>query len=301
MPARTTPLKRTGSPHMAAAKSPIKDIKKRLAAVIDLLEANLGKPIWDGRKDALEVLVLTILSQNTTDGNALRAYQNLSRKLPRAKHAGRDATQIPRGDDGNIDKVKLRLSNCANAIEPPDWAKVAELSQQELADMIRTAGLPDSKAGSILAVLRWIRDVGTGVGTRGSVSAEDQPEYRLEPLIEKLGLDAAIEAMTHIKGIGIKTATVTLIEAMGADLCPVDTHVHRIINRLGIVDTKDARDKTFALLRAMIPEGRAYALHHNLLTFGRTICLARGPKCAECPLRKLCPSAKSFLAVSKLD
>jgi len=107
--------------------------------------------------------------------------------------------------------------------------------------------------------------------------------------------------MTHIKGIGIKTATVTLIEAMGADLCPVDTHVHRIINRLGIVDTKDSRDKTFALLREMTPPARAYALHHNLLTFGRTVCLARGPKCPTCPLLKLCPSGKAFMAGAKID
>lgn len=282
MPARTTPLKRTGTPRKSAAQSPVADPRKRLVRVIDLLEANLGTPVWDGPKDALEVLVLTILSQNTTDTNALRSYQNLSRKLPPSTPTGRDASRIPRTEDGAPDKVKLRLSNCANAVEPPDWAAVAALSQRQLADLIRTAGLPDAKAASILAALKWLGDE-TGA-------------YRLEPLIDKLGVDAAIEAMTHIKGIGVKTASVTLIEAMGADLCPVDTHVHRIINRLGIVDTGDARDKTFAQLREMIPAGRAYGLHHNLLTFGRTVCLARGPRCPTCPLRKLCPSAKALIA-----
>ncbi len=246
---------------------------------MDLLEANLGTPLWDGPKDALEVLVLTILSQNTNDANALRGYQNLARKLPRAAPAGRDASQIPRAADGAVDKVRLRLSNCAGAVEPPDWTAVAALSQRRLADHIRTAGLPDAKAATILAVLKWLADTTGG--------------YRLEPIIEKLGVDEAVAAMTRVKGLGVKTATVTLIEALGADLCPVDTHVHRIINRLGVVDTGDARDKTFALLRTMIPPGRAYALHHNLLTFGRTVCLARGPKCPICPLRKLCPSAQA--------
>ncbi|MCA8936308.1 MAG: endonuclease III, partial [Planctomycetes bacterium] len=117
-------------------------------------------------------------------------------------------------------------------------------------------------------------------------------EYSLDVAIEKLGVDASMEALTGLKGIGVKTIGVTLIEALGVDLCPVDTHVHRIINRWGIVDTKSNRDKTFALLKPLIPEGRAYSLHHNLLTFGRTVCTAKSPKCGECFLRKLCPSAE---------
>ena len=81
-----------------------------------------------------------------------------------------------------------------------------------------------------------------------------------------------------------------MIESCRAGLCPLDTHVHRILNNLGIVDTKAARDKTFDLLRTMLPAGRGYALHHNLLTLGRTLCTAKSPKCGECFLRKLCPS-----------
>src|SRR5690606_7785149 len=143
---------------------------------------------------------------------------------------------------------------------------------------IRAAGLPESKSAAILGLLRWLHET---VG-----------EYSLDAAIERLGLEASMEALTGLKGIGVKTVSVTLIEALGADLCPVDTHVHRIINRLGIVDTGGNRDKTFALLKEMIPPGRAYSLHHNLLTFGRTICLARSPKCGECVLRRLCPSAE---------
>jgi endonuclease-3 len=277
MPARLNKLQRTGVPHREEAARPINDPRKRLLRVIDLLDANLGVAIWDGRKDALEVLVLTILSQNTTDTNALRGYQNLAAHLP-GKHTGKDASTLPRDAAGNVDKVKLRLSNAANAVEPPDWARVADLPQKQLAEYIRAAGLPESKSGAILALLRWVHD------TAG--------EYSLDRVIEKLGVDASMEALSQLKGIGVKTVSVTLIEALGADLCPVDTHVHRIINRLGIVDTKANRDKTFALLKTMVPAGRAYSLHHNLLTFGRTICTAKNPKCGECFLRRLCPSAE---------
>ncbi len=271
MPARNTPVKRSGSPHRLEASGPVKDARKRLLRVLDLLEANLGTPIWDGPKDALEVLVLTILSQNTNDNNALKAYQNLSRKFPAGQTR---ADTLPRDAQGNVDRVKLRLSNAATAVAPPEWERVAELSEKELAEVIRVAGLPGSKSASILAVLQWLRAF----------------DFSLERVIESLGLNDAMAAMTRIKGVGVKTASVTMIEACGADLCPVDTHVHRILNKLGIVDTKAARDKTFDLLRTMLPAGRGYALHHNLLTLGRTLCTAKSPKCGECFLRKLCPS-----------
>lgn len=275
MPARLTKLTRQGVKRRKEARGPIKDAGKRLLRVIALLETNLGRPVWDGPKDALEVLVLTILSQNTTDPNALRAYQNLARKLP-APPTGKNANALPRDSAGNVDKIKLRLSDAARAIEAPDWARVAALPQPELADMIRAAGLPESKSGSILAALHWLH------AQTGS--------YRLETAIEKLGLDAAMEALTSLKGIGVKTISVTLIEALGADLCPVDTHVHRILNRLGVVDTGANRDKTFDLLKPMLPPGSAFALHHNLLTFGRSVCTAKAPQCGACVLRRLCPS-----------
>ena len=243
---------------------------------MDLLDANLGVAVWDGRKNSLEVLVLTILSQNTTDPNALRGYQNLTAAMP-GKLTGKDASKLPRDAAGNVDKVMLRLSNAAVAVEPPDWARVAKLTQKQLGNHIRAAGLPDAKAGAILALLGWLK--------------ENVGEYSLNAAIKQLGVDASMEALAGLKGIGVKTIGVTLIEALGVDLCPVDTHVHRIINRWGVVSTGSNRDKTFTVLKPMIPEGRAYALHHNLLTFGRTVCTAKRPDCSGCYLRKLCPSA----------
>jgi endonuclease III len=278
MPARLSTLIRSGEARRVEAARPIKDPRKRLLRVIELLEFNLGVAVWDGRKDSLEVLVLTILSQNTTDPNALRAYQNLAAALPAQATTGKSAHALPRDKAGNIDKVKLRLSNAANAVEPPDWAAVAALEQRRLADLIRSAGLPEAKSGAILALLGWLK---------ATVGA-----YTLDAAIERLGLDAAMNELARLKGIGVKTISVTLIEARGADLCPVDTHVHRIINRLGIVETKADRDKTFRQLKGMIPPDRAYSLHHNLLTFGRTVCTARSPRCGECVLRRLCPSAE---------
>lgn len=279
MPARLNKLKRAAPRGHAQAARAIKDPRRRLMRVIELLEGNLGIALWDGRKDTLEVMVLTILSQNTTDPNALRGYQNLAARLPAARASGKRDEALPRDAEGNIDKVKIRLSAAANAVEPPDWSAVAALEQAELAELIRAAGLPASKSASILALLRWLK--------------EEIGRYSLDAAIEKLGVDAAMDELAKLKGIGVKTISVTLIEALGADLCPVDTHVHRVMNRLGIVSTSADRDRTFRLLKAMIPPGRAYSLHHNLLTFGRTLCTAKSPKCGECFLRRLCPSAQA--------
>jgi len=143
--------------------------------------------------------------------------------------------------------------------------------------------LPESKSASILAALAWL-DATVGA-------------YDLDAALQRLGVDGMTEALSGLKGIGVKTISVTLIEALGADLCPVDTHVHRVINRLGVVETKSDRDRTYRLLKPMIPPGRAFGLHHNLLTFGRTVCTARAPKCEECNLRRLCPSAEKPAAL----
>lgn len=279
MPARTRPVhvKKSAAPRTRCALRPINDPARRLAAVAEILEANLGTPVWDGKRDGLQVLVLTILSQNTTDISALKGYTRLCETFPseQAKTAIKRPDVLPRLADGSIDPVAIRLSQAADAFFQPDWNAVLASSPAALRDVIRPAGLPDAKEATIRRILVWLR--------------EDTGGFRLEDTLRGLSpVEAAAKLSSH-KGIGPKTAAVTLIEACGIDLCPVDTHVHRIINRLGIVDTGDSRDKTYVLLQPMLPQGKGYALHHNLLTFGRTLCNAKAPRCGECFLRKLCP------------
>lgn len=282
MPASTRPAKKAKSTKgkVKRALRPIADPKKRLAKATELLEANLGQEKWDGPRDALQVLVLTILSQNTTDPSALKAYIKLCETFPKSKNQKlfKNEKMIPRLEDGSIDPVKIRLSQAADAFFEPDWKSVVKATPKKLENTIRVAGLPNSKAPAILRALKWVK--------------EESGEFSLEKTLEGLNPVEAATAMSALKGIGAKTAAVTLIEAMGVDLCPVDTHVHRILNRLAIVETKENRDKTYTLIQPMLPKNKGYALHHNLLTFGRTICTAKKPKCGECYLAKLCPSAQ---------
>ena len=103
--------------------------------------------------------------------------------------------------------------------------------------------------------------------------------------------DEVIDTFMQRRGVGIKTISVVLMFACGKDIFPVDTHVHRICRRLGLVPENASAEKTHLLMQPLVPKGRALSLHINMLSLGRTLCKARNPNCPSCPLNDLCPSA----------
>jgi len=104
-----------------------------------------------------------------------------------------------------------------------------------------------------------------------------------------------------MKGVGLKTASCVLLFALDKNVCPVDTHVHRTINRIGIVNEKTP-DKTFNALNKILPDGIAHSFHTNLIRLGREICKPKKPVCSVCPLIKNCQySDKNFEANTKLS
>lgn len=154
----------------------------------------------------------------------------------------------------------------------PTWEEVAAADPAELAAVIRVGGLADQKSRAILNTLdtfleRWGDFTLTGI--------EDIPD------------DELLAILTAVPGVGLKSASCAMMFALERDLCAVDTHLHRILNRLGIVHTSGP-DKTFHALRPLIPKGEALRLHVSLIRFGREICKARLPHCFECPLYDLC-------------
>jgi len=206
-------------------------MSRKIAHAVEVLEAQFGLPVWR-RKDPLDELMVTLLSQNTNDANRDHAYRRLRERFPR-------------------------------------WEEVRVAEVSEIEDAIRPAGLSKQKSERMKAILFWIEETFGGL--------------TLEP-IRKMSDDDAIALLTTQKGIGVKTAAVMLAFAFDRDLCPVDTHVHRIALRLGWVEEGASAEKTFALIRPEVPSGKAATFHLNLLKFGRTICQARSPKCGECPL-----------------
>ena len=158
----------------------------------------------------------------------------------------------------------------------PTWEQVAGATPRQIANAIRSAGLANQKAPRIRDFVRWVKK------TFG--------DYDLSP-IRKMSTGEVIELLTSVKGIGIKTVSVVLLFSLGRDVFPVDTHVHRICRRLGLVPDKATAEQTYHLMASLVPKGKSMSLHVNLLRLGRTICHARGPKCPVCPIKRLCDYA----------
>ena len=102
-----------------------------------------------------------------------------------------------------------------------------------------------------------------------------------------------MKGLLKLPGVGRKTANVVLGHAFDIPGIVVDTHVIKLTNRLGFVDTKNA-DKIEKEIEKLIPEEDWVMFTHYMISHGRNICKARKPKCGECVISNLCPSAFSF-------
>jgi len=158
------------------------------------------------------------------------------------------------------------------------WEAVKKARVSSIEKAIRCGGLSKVKAGRIKEILRRI-EADFGVLSLAALHEMD--------LVE------ALERLCPLPGVGVKTVTVTLLFACGRDICPVDTHVHRLSRRLGLVPEKSSRDQTFFALRPLIERGKGYSLHCNLIRHGRAICKSQRPRCGECVLRRECDWAKA--------
>ncbi len=151
------------------------------------------------------------------------------------------------------------------------WDKVTDSRQIEIENCIRIGGLAKQKARTIKFLLKQL---------------QLQKKMNLN-FLSDLTIDDAISELTRFKGVGVKTASCVLLFSLGRNVCPVDTHVHRTLNRIGVVKTNDPT-KTFEVINKNLPEGIAYAFHTNLIKLGRDICRSSKPVCSICPLLKVC-------------
>jgi endonuclease-3 len=218
--------------------------RRRFRTIHDRLAKVFG-PLQPPRAvDPLDELILTVLSQHTSDLNAERAFGDL------------------------------------RAAYPGGWFEVVAAPTSEVADAIRSGGLANSKAPRIQAILEEVR---SREGSFDLAGLADLP-------------DAEARAyLTTLPGVGPKTAAVVLSFALGRDTIPVDTHVHRVTRRLGLVPPKASAERADRLLHEAVPDGLRTPLHVAFIRLGREICKAPTPRCAQCPLKDLCPTAPTFL------
>ena len=212
------------------------------ARIIELLDAECGTLPWRPHGDPIAELVLTLLSQNTSDTNSGRAFARLMAAFP-------------------------------------DWERMMSADVRQVEEAIRPGGLAQSKAPRLQALLRevWSRRNGWDLSFLGGMPMEEARSW-----------------LRGLPGVGPKTAACVLLFALGKPALPVDTHVHRVAKRLGLVPPNATAEKAHDLLEAILEPEEVYPFHVDLIKHGRRTCLAQRPRRPQCPLRERCPSASSF-------
>lgn len=162
----------------------------------------------------------------------------------------------------------------------PDWESVMNAPPETVIAAIRSAGLSNVKGPRIQQALRHI------YRERGELSLD---------FLADMPLAEAMDWLTGIEGVGPKTASIVLLFSFGRPVFPVDTHVHRVSGRLGLIPPRMNAGKAHAVLAELGPPDTYYPLHINLIRHGREICRARYPQCHICPLQDWCDYYRSVV------
>jgi endonuclease-3 len=214
--------------------------RRRVRAIHRRLERSFGPLAPPRSSDPLEELILTVLSQHTSDVNAARAFEQLRRRFP-------------------------------------DWDVLAAARTSDVADSIRSGGLANIKAPRIQGILREIH------GREG--------RYDLSFLAEMSDADAR-SYLSSLNGVGPKTAAIVLAFSLGRNALAVDTHVHRVTRRLGLIPPEATPEKAHRILEDIVPPQLRVSMHVGLIRLGREICKAGRPRCEICPLNDVCPTGR---------
>lgn len=153
----------------------------------------------------------------------------------------------------------------------PDWEAVIAAPTEDVEAAIRSGGLARIKAPRIQSILRSVLE------REGSLSLDR---------LRAVALDQALTDLTAMKGVGPKTAACVMLFSLGRPAMPVDTHVHRLSLRIGLVPGKTSAERCQPALEALIGPDRDRILtaHLNLIRHGQRVCRARRPDCGACPL-----------------
>ncbi len=217
--------------------SELTSLATKTRRIILALERELGIPRQPTPlPPPLDMLVATVLSQNTNDKNSHRAFTLL----------------------------RERFST---------WDKAAAAPLRSLKSAIRVGGMANQKGPRIKNILT---QVNSRYG-RMDLSA-----------LEAKSNEEIIAELTDLDGVGPKTAACVLLFSLGRDVFPVDTHVHRICTRLGLAPDSGSPERTFESMKPLIPRGKGYSFHTNLIRFGRKICRSNKPSCGICPVFAEC-------------
>ncbi|MGH9836517.1 MAG: endonuclease III domain-containing protein [Blastocatellia bacterium] len=217
--------------------------KRQVKYVTQNLEATYGIPVNHRPDDPLDELILTILSQSTSDINSRRAFESLKARFP-------------------------------------NWEAARRARHSSIAAAIKSGGLANAKSVVIKNALNEIKS------RRGELELS---------FLQTAPIGEAREFLTSLKGIGPKTAACVLLFACNREIFPMDTHILRVTKRLGLIPEKCSDQQAHELMEKLVPPGKHYSLHVNLIRHGRQICRPQNPKCDKCPLIEHCEYGQSRL------
>lgn len=159
----------------------------------------------------------------------------------------------------------------------PTWEEVRDAPVEEIKDAIQGTTWPEQKAPRLKKVLQQITE------ERGSLDFS---------FLDTMPTDEANAWLQKLSGVGPKSAACVLLFAAHRPVLPVDTHVHRVSIRLGLIGPKVSADDAHEQILALLPdpgnEHDVLAFHRDMLLHGQRICVWRDPKCPECILREWC-------------
>jgi endonuclease III len=183
-------------------------------------------------------------------------------------------------NDRNRDVAYARLRERFDS-----WADVRDAPVAEVEEAIRPGGLAPTKAGRIQDILRAIGDP----PLRGQAATLTW--------LESAPLEQARDYLCELPGVGRKTAACVLLFSYGRPDIPVDTHVYRVGTRLGLFRPGASFDEAHDEMLRLAASSDPHEAHVALIRHGRRTCLARAPRCTDCPLLSLCPYGRAAVRI----
>jgi len=155
------------------------------------------------------------------------------------------------------------------------WENVADADIDAIEHAIRHGGLGRVKAVRIKKALKEIER------KRGQLELD---------FLSQLNLSEARDWLGQLPGVGVKTASCVLLFSLGMPALPVDTHILRVVKRLGLISSKTSLKQAHQWLGELVPQQDIYQFHILIIEHGRKVCRAQRPLCHHCVLKEICPS-----------
>lgn len=162
----------------------------------------------------------------------------------------------------------------------PTWDAALRARTQTIAETIRSGGLANQKAQVIKDVLRQINE------EHGTLDLSFLHDFDEE---------AATNYLKQFRGIGPKTIACTLLFACRKEVFPLDTHIFRVLRRVGLIPQKCTDQRAHEIMNRIVPRGKFYSFHVNLIRHGRAICRPRDPLCHRCPIVEYCDYGQTMI------